>query len=463
MPGIDHIPTDEDWQSLVHKAKELETRIHSVQGKQNDYNAVLERCYVVEEAQRVRMQELRDQVREDEVHSLTNPTFANWIKSQEETMATENDVIGTWFNEERLLSLTPFAAVVPFPRYLTARGSQMCERAIDQFNLVNIYAQTVPVKSSVMTVCQAMVPQSDHLLAEVRASKSDLGPLSYVAVSHSSGADVMRMIDANTILREALKDTSCLLINDRRVTAALCVKALVVRGRCALAEVGCTRSCLPIFDRPTGDVEDGRLTPLDVLSYAFGNYIKTALTPVLKTRTYEAMFLGYINGVGSAEAAGAEFFQTMTMKDITFHLVNMDYPDNSHFDMFSEDDIRSISGYVSRRDHQGRVELPPAMRLVVPSGPHPQSSTVAMAIRQMEKSADRYKAAFGSPAPAAVPGSPAPAAAATPVAAHIDPFMHVRPDVMPTASLVPTSGKFFSELDSIEKLLGAGDRNNTPL
>eukprot|EP00796_Vickermania_ingenoplastis_P008297 gene8297-5814_t len=485
VEGIDHFPTEEDWRSLAQKARDLESRIHSVQDKQHSYNAVLERSYVVEEAQRVRMQQLRDQVREEEVESLTNPEFAKWMKRQEETMATEKDLIGTWYKDDDLLALTPFAAVVPYPRYLTEMGRGLCEKTMDEFELPTLYVQTVAVKTPLPLVAQAVVPRTDHLLDASHTSKSDRGPLSYVAAPQSSATDVMNMAESSPLLRDALNDTSCLLMNDRRLTAAMCLKALVVRGRCAVAEVACTATCVPVFQPGHAGVEeeDGALLPQDVVAYALGKYVTTRLTPVLKQRTYEVLLLGHIKDLPTGCAA-PDFWSRLQVSDVSFELLNLDYPDNSHFNMFTVEDLRSISGYVSRRDQRSQqhgVELPPAVRMVAKGGAPPLSATVALVIRQLERSADRYKAwclKTGQTAPQRGPEeikaeaeesdrdaaegkreweAAAPAAGGRLPATHMDPFVGL---VSNATRLVAAPQRFFSEMGTIGKLLDATEERD---
>lgn len=458
-------PTEEDWRILVQKARDLEHRIHQVEGKQNDYNQVLERCYVVEEKQRLQMQELRDRIREEEIDSLTNPDFSRWMKKQPETMATEEDVLHTWFNYSSLSSLTPFAAMAPFPRYLTEKGTALLESTVDQLGLSPLYVLTVPVKASTAAITQALVPRATHVLPPENMSKSSLGPMAFLSTPLKSGAEVTRLIESTPVLKEGLADTNCLFLSDRRLTPSLVFKALVVRGRCTVAEVGCPSSFLHIFKNSNNAETSGSssFTPFDVIAYALGAYVKNALTSTLKARTYEAVLIADFPTGDSQIAAGN--LNALQMSDIRFQLLNIDYPDNSHFDMFDADDLRSISAYISRRDQHSRglVELPPALRAVEGGGSPPLVATVAMAIRQLERSADRFKAYCGEKGVHTICSSFVEEAAASSEgvetavlqdgarlsAAHMDPFMNL--SMKPTEGyghLVKESRNFFS-VDSV--------------
>lgn len=459
--GIDHIPTEEDWECLVQKARDLESRIHSVQDKQNDYNAMLERCYVVEEAQRIRMEELRSQVRDEEIQSLSNPAFATWMKSQEESMATDLDAISTWFHDDRLLSLTPFAAVVPFPRQLTLEGRRLCEDTLNSFQLSHFYVQTVPVKTALATLASDILPESPLTGEE--------SSVPYIAVPVKNGAAALDLIASNVTLSEGLKETSCLLVNDRRLSAHLCFKCLIVRGCCIAAEVASTSALLPVFQ--TGADSDEKLSPLDVTAYAIKRFVAAALTPILQSRTYEALIV--------ASVPLTKQPLSLEMADYTFQVLNIDYPDTSHFSMFSAEDLRSISGYVSRKQQrQQDAQLPPALRLVERSSP--RTATVAMAVRQIEKGVERYHRVYkellpvpsgtaasdtaSSPSqslensqsisqPEAAPYTGGTAPCARLSAAHMDPFLS-----LPATAATLSRERFFAEAESIEKMLNDIER-----
>lgn len=504
VPGIDHIPTDEDWNILLQKARDLEARIQTVQGKQNDYNQVLQRCYVVEEAQRMQMAELQDRVRKEEVNALTNPDFARWLSNQDETMATEQDLIGNWYHDNALLAATPFSAVVPFPRYLTEKGSLMCEQAINTFEISPYYVVTVPVKSSVTQLCQALVPGATHLLPDEIESRISLGPFAYLTAPQYNGGSVLRLIEDTPILKEGLMDTNCLLLRDAPISPDLVIKCLVVRGRCTVAELGCPEKLVPLFHRGTAFTrEDGATrnisSPLlghDIIAYALGAYVKSVLTPVLKTRTYEAILVGNISGLKDVEEGSASSLEKLvshlSMKDVSFQVLNIDYPDNSNFDMYQAEDVRHMSGYVLRRDQHGRgqVVVPPALRMVERGGTFPLSPTVALLTRQLENSAVRYQAYCGGeeyplpicsmectePSTAQATGNGSPggesnggeevAIASAPhppgrlSAAHMDPFLNLRVSNGVPYLVPPGAQPFFSETEAIHRVLGRREEHD---
>lgn len=503
VPEIDHIPTDEDWNILLQKAKDLEDRIHTVQGKQCEYNQVLERCYVVEEAQRLQMAELHDRIRKEEIDALTNPDFARWFQKQDESIATDNDVIGSWYHDNGLLALTPFFALVPFPRYLTEKGSIMCEKAINNFQRSPFYVTTVPVKSSITLLSHALMPGAIHLHSKEGECMSDLGPFSYLTIPQYDGTSALRLVEENPTLKEGLSETNCLLLNDNLISPHLLIKCLVVRGRCTVAELSCPFQLTPLFqrgseftrERAENEGNSSSLLPHDIIAYALGAYVKSVLTPLLKERTYEVILIGHIKGwdMGTdAKDPLAELVSHLSMSDIVFQMLNLDYPDNSNFDMFSAEDVRHISGYVLRRDQHGRglVVVPPAIRMVETESLKALSPTVALLTRQLEKSAERYKAycegvllpdpicsiEFTDSAQGRIEDEGMPAkesdnthglASVNSIppkgrlsAVHMDPFMNVRSSNGVPYLIPPGAQNFFSENEAIHQVLAAQEKIN---
>lgn len=503
VPEIDHIPTDEDWNILLQKARDLEARIQTVQEKQSDYNQVLERCYVVEEAQRLQMAELHDRIRKEEIDALTNPDFARWFQKQDETIATDNDMIGNWYHDNGLLALTPFFALVPFPRYLTEKGSIMCEEAINKFQRSPFYITTVPVKSSITLLSHALMSSATHLHSKGSEMKSDLGPFSYLTFPQYDGTSAIRLVEKIPTLKEGLSETNCLLLNDHLLAPHLIIKCLVVRGRCTVAELSCPFPLVPLFQRGSVFTREqvgnegisSPLLPHDIIAYALGAYVKSVLTPLLKERTYEAILIGHIKGWDmetDSKDPLAELVSHLSLSDLAFQILNLDYPDNSNFDMFSAEDVRHISGYVLRRDQHGRglIVVPPAIRMVELESVQSLSPTVALLTRQLEKSAERYKAYCAGdlhPAPIcsieftdsaqgliADEGMQAKesdnshevvsANSALPKgrlsAAHMDPFMNVRTSNSVPYLIPPGGQSFFPENEAIHQVLAAQEEIN---
>ncbi|KAK7200950.1 hypothetical protein NESM_000154000 [Novymonas esmeraldas] len=286
---------------------------------------------------------------EDPTH--VSEAFDGWLAVVEEekgelTTAEQAD-LSLWFHEERLAAKTPFAAVVPCEGLLRSEKTQQRVAAVmDAFAFPTFYVQTLPTGAALSEVAEAFVSSAAHL-PEARRHRAaeDRGVYSYTTVPCHSGSDAVRLARRFPALRTAVRDVACLLINDYCPVTPLCMRCLVVAGRCVAAEVVCDEAYTPLFgirpndcdsaavDNENGDAEasmsaaqrrrgsasaaaaaarrrrssataaaDGAVddtaprTASDVVAYGLQRYVEETLGRSLGCRSYTAVLSAEVKG-----------------------------------------------------------------------------------------------------------------------------------------------------------------------
>ncbi|KAG5498273.1 hypothetical protein JIQ42_03078 [Leishmania sp. Namibia] len=171
--------------------------------------------------------------------------FKDWLAASEEQQgklatAPQTD-LSLWFHNERLAAKTPFAAVVPCPAPLHLEKTQKSVSAvIDSFAFRTFFVQTLPMGAKLSDMAQTFVKRPSYLPGELPYRRAEQrGVCAYTAVPCHGGSDVIKLVKRSPALQDAVRDVPCLLLNDYCPLAPLCLRCLVVAGRCIAAEVAC--------------------------------------------------------------------------------------------------------------------------------------------------------------------------------------------------------------------------------
>ncbi|CAJ1009994.1 hypothetical protein Q4I28_005308 [Leishmania naiffi] len=353
--------------------------------------------------------------------------FEDWlavgkVQQGEPTTAQQPD-LSWWFHDERLAAKTPFAAVVPCPARLSMEKAQQAVAAvIDAFAFPTFYVQTLPVGATLSDVAQAFVKRPAHLPEERRYRNAEkTGVYAYTAVPCHGGRDAMRLVMQSSALKDALREVPCLLLNDYRPLTPLCLRCLVVAGRCVAAEVACDEAYAPLFGiypnntdaAKTGDTnhscdahmtagrrcsasaaachhrltiltgEDGegtvQRTASDVVAYGLQSYVEEVLGQSLGNRAYTAVLLAEVKGfdphVLRPRVSDPPFWPLMGCEQLQlrrppfeenslqFFILSLEPADPGPFEAFGPEELHAISHYVLERATAGAF-LPPVVRFL---------------------------------------------------------------------------------------------------
>ncbi|KPA85398.1 PPG-like protein [Leptomonas pyrrhocoris] len=363
--------------------------------------------------------------RRDEDPEQTARKFEGWLAEVEQRQGQISTVNQTdlclWFHEERLAAKTPFAAVVPCPASLrTDKARQRVVQAINAFAFPTFYVQTLPMGAKLSEVSQAFVRTPAHLPEATRYSSSDeKGKYAYATVPCHNGADAMDLMGRYVPLQDAVRDVPCLLLNDFCPLTPLCLRCLVVAGRCVAAEVVCDEAFTPLFGiRPNnteeghngdgdgegyttagerrrasaaarrreasaselGDDADGDYrTASDVIAFGLKRFVEETLGASLAARSYTALIAAEVKGfdprVLGPRESDPPFWPVMTNEPLQqkpspfneaglrFYVLSFDYADPCAFETFSAQELHAVGDYVVGREGEG-IYLPPILRFV---------------------------------------------------------------------------------------------------
>lgn len=358
--------------------------------------------------------------------------FEDWLTVVE----TNEGQLGTvqqtdlclWFHEERLAAKTPFAAVVPCPASLqTDKARRHVMNAIDNFAFPVFYVQTLPMGAKLSEVAQAFVRSPAHLPESRRYdAKEGAGRYGYTTVACRTAADAMELVDRFAPLQDAVRDVPCLLLNDFCPLTPLCLRCLVVAGRCVAAEVVCDEAYTPLFGiRPNDGGEAGSRNGFDDMSFieeqephatvgerrrasaaarrrdsgaaaatdgmadyrtasdvvAFGlkRFVEETLGASLGGRSYTALVAAEVKGfdprVLGPRDSDPPFWPVMTKEPLhqrpspfdeaglRFYALSFDYADPAPFEAFSAQELHAVGDYVVEREADGAT-LPPILRFL---------------------------------------------------------------------------------------------------
>ncbi|KAG5499849.1 hypothetical protein GH5_03985 [Leishmania sp. Ghana 2012 LV757] len=348
--------------------------------------------------------------------------FKDWLAAAEEqrgglATAPQTD-LSLWFHNERLAAKTPFAAVVPCPAPLHLEKTQQSVSAvIDSFAFQTFFVQTLPMGAKLSDVAQAFVKRPAHLPGELPYPRADQrGVCAYTAVPCHGGNDVIKLVKRSLALQDAVRDVPCLLLNDYCPLAPLCLRCLVVAGRCVAAEVACDEVYAPLFcihtniavacragadgrwtagrssdtsaavpprlpTTATGkDGEStGERTASDVLAYGLQAYVKQAIGHSLGCRSYTVVLMAEVKSfdtrVLGPQADDPPFWPAWTHRPLhqkpspfeenglRFHILSLEYADPGPFEPFAPEELCAIGDYVVEREKVGTV-LPPVLRFL---------------------------------------------------------------------------------------------------
>ncbi|AIN99756.1 hypothetical protein LPMP_281230 [Leishmania panamensis] len=365
--------------------------------------------------------------RHTENFKRATPEFEDWlavgkVQQGELTTAQQTD-LSWWFHDERLAAKTPFAAVVPCPARMSMEKAQQAVAAvIDAFAFPTFYVQTLPVGATLSDVAQAFVKRPAHLPEERRYRNAEkTGVYAYTAVPCRGGRDAMKLVMQSSALKDALREVPCLLLNDYRPLTPLCLRCLVVAGRCVAAEVACDEAYAPLFGlypnntgaAGTGDTnhasdahmtagrrcgasvaachhrlttltgEDGegtvQRTASDVVAYGLQSYVEEVLGQSLGNRAYTAVLSAEVKGfdphVLRPRVSDPPFWPLMGREplqlrrppfeenSLQFFILSLEPADPGPFEAFGPEELHAISHYVLERAKAGAF-LPPVVRFL---------------------------------------------------------------------------------------------------
>ncbi|KPI88869.1 PPG-like protein [Leptomonas seymouri] len=356
--------------------------------------------------------------------------FEDWLtvveKRQGQLNTAHQGDLCLWFHEERLAAETPFAAVLPCPASLwTDEARQSMVNTINNFAFPTFYLQMLPMGAKVSEVAQIFVRSPAHLPESTRhRSFVERGKYNYTTVPCHSGADAMRLMSQHALLRDAVRDVPCLLLNDFCPLMPLCLRCLVVAGRCVAAEVACDEAYTPLFGiRPNntdgsrngfdddlmdekcttvgerrrasaaalrrgtpasargGNAAEGRdyCTAADVVAFSLKDFVEKTLGASLASRSYTALIAAEVKGfdprVLGPRKSDPPFWPVMTTEPLhqrpspfneaglRFYVLSFDYGDPTAFEAFGARELQAIGDHIIEREAEGAF-LPPILRFL---------------------------------------------------------------------------------------------------
>lgn len=324
-------------------------------------------------------------------------SFARLLRTQNKAINRPMQVdLGNWFHVETLAAKTPFAAIVPCRHPDTEEGGRLMKESIGDLGFPTFYVQTVPIHSILSEVSRAFLPHAAH----ARADSTNCGPYAYLRKPCHKGSDAVRLIHNNQLLRTALDASPVLLVNDHCPRVPICLRCLVVAGRCVAAEVACDKAFTPLFgvslnkDEPAGRKTSRRrsfnenkevpamvYTAADVLSFALDTFVEECLREILGDHSYEAVLIADVKGFDpcllGTRGNSVPFWSRVDnspsdqmpspfgMDGVRFYILNVGKPRLKDFELFNAEELRVIAGYIHRRDRTGdQFRLPPVLRFL---------------------------------------------------------------------------------------------------
>ncbi|KAG5474356.1 hypothetical protein LSCM1_03136 [Leishmania martiniquensis] len=357
----------------------------------------------------------------------TAQDFQVWLtrvgEERGELMTAPRTDLSLWFHNERLAAKTPFAAVVPCPVPLSPEKAQRSVSAVvGSFAFPTFFVQTVPMRAKLSEMARVFVQRPAHLLEELHCrGTEEKGMYAYTTVPCHGGSDVMRLFKRSPALRDALRDVPCLLLNDYCPQTPLCLRCLVVAGRCVAAEVVCSEVYAPLFGiqprnsraparggpaggadvgmeadkgyrasaavhcRPstTWTGENGKhavvRTAIDVVAHGLQAYVEDVFGQSLGGGSFTAVLAAEVKGFDSTvlgpQVNGPPFWPALTHeplhlkaspfdeKGLRFYILSLGHADPDLFESFSPEELYAICEHVGESAKPGTA-LPPALRFL---------------------------------------------------------------------------------------------------
>ena len=225
--AVDYVIHDTDSAQLK-AAKELYELVSRVGAKQDIWKADLEKFYRTETEQDQCTRALTREVLVNEAEALSSAGFMTWMAARQGAGVGEAG-INNWFHNDTLVGLTPFAAIVPYPRLMTAQGHDMIRDTIAEMKFFTpFYVQCLPRCVEKKDIVSSFLSQK---------CGGDARPLN---VQCHSPEDVLVAAREHSYLVRALDDVPCLFLNDGVPLAIRFARCFVVGEVFVAAEV--TRS-----------------------------------------------------------------------------------------------------------------------------------------------------------------------------------------------------------------------------